>query len=446
MQKKMFLKLLVLGGISILMLIALASIGGITSERKHRLYEVERDIADSYAGEQKIIGPLVSIQYRETWTERVYNKEQNLWYDESRQKLNMKYVYPDTLNYEGSLQVQERYRGIFKANVFQSKGTVLGSIMIPEKDALRIVDGAELDVLSARICLLISDPRGLSKVPQFMWNNSPLKLEAGGGIKEGEKGIHAVLSVDETLFGKTSTFSMELQVHGMGQIGFVPIGSDNHVKLESTWAHPSFVGDFLATDRTVSDSGFIAEWHINGLASTAQESLNNHRMDNIQYFGVSLIDPVNPYPLTDRALKYGFLFIFITFASFFFFELLKQLQIHPIQYSFVGLAQTVFFLLLLSLSEHMRFGVSYLIASAATILVIGSYLCCVLKGIKRGILFSGLLSLLYGVLYGLLQSEDHALVAGSILLFILMALLMILTRHVDWYALGQKSERKNIIK
>lgn len=313
MQKKIWLKMLILGGISILMLIALASIGGITSERKYRLYEVERDIADSYAGDQKIIGPFVSVQYRETWTEKVYNKEKNLWYDESRQKLHTKYIYPDSLNYEGSLQVQERYRGIFKANVFQSKGTVLGSITIPEMNTLRTVDSADLDILSARICLLISDPRGLSKVPQFMWNNVPLKLEAGGGIKDGEKGIHATLAVDDALFGKTSTFSMDLQVHGMGQIGFVPIGSDNHVKLNSTWAHPSFSGDFLANERTVSESGFTAEWHINGLASTAQESLNNNRMDNIQYFGVNLIDPVNPYPLTDRALKYGFLFIFITF-------------------------------------------------------------------------------------------------------------------------------------
>ena len=152
------------------------------------------------------------------------------------------------------------------------------------------------------------------------------------------------------------------------------------------------------------------------------------------------MDPVNPYPMTDRALKYGFLFIFLTFASFFLFELIRQLQIHPIQYGFIGLAQALFFLLLLSLSEHIGFGWSYLLSTTATILVITSYLCSVLKSLRRGIIFGGMLGFLYAALFGLLQSEDHALVAGSTLLFGLLTCVMILTRNIDWYALGSKKE------
>jgi inner membrane protein len=220
----------------------------------------------------------------------------------------------------------------------------------------------------------------------------------------------------------------------------VPIGSENRIRLESSWPHPSFIGDFLATDRTVSDGGFDAAWNVNSLACSARQDVDAGKPNATQYLGVALIDPINPYPLTDRALKYGFLFIFITFAAFFLFELVKQLRIHPIQYGFVGLAQAIFFLLLLSLSEHLGFGLSYFAASAATICVICIYLCSVLKGLKRGLLFGAMLGVLYGALYGLLLSEDHALVAGSALLFGLLALAMMATRKLDWYALSERQK------
>lgn len=438
MQIKMLLKLLVLGGISILMLIALGSVGGVAEERRGRLHAVEQNIADSYAGPQKIIGPFIKVEFRESWTERMYNEAKDTWYDSPHQEVHTRLVYPERLDYEGSMTVKERYRGIFKAHVFQSAGKVSGEIIVPPLDTFRVKADASREMLSAGICLLIRDPRGISEVPELLWNNSSLKLESGGGLKKKSSGIHAPLSLED-LFDQTVTFSMDLNVHGMGELKFVPLGSENRVKLKSTWPHPSFIGDFLATTYDITDEGFEAEWNINGLASTAQADMNNYP-SQVQSFGVKLIDPVNPYPLTDRALKYGFLFVFITFAAFFLFELVRKLKIHPIQYSFVGLAQAIFFLLLLSLSEHIGFGLSYLIAAAATIGVITCYLFSVLKGVKRGLLFGGILSVLYGALYGLLQSEDHALVAGSTLLFVLMALVMILTRKVDWYALSAKKE------
>lgn len=437
MQKKILLKLVVLGGISLVMLVALSSISGITRERKGRLDDVQRDIANSYAGSQRIIGPLLTVEFRESWKERRYNKETDTWYETECQATRTQTLYPDQLNYEGSLDVQERYRGIFKAQVFQSSGALSGTMNIPERDSFRTVEDAHVEMVSARLYLLISDPRGISKVPEFFWNETTLKPEAGGG---DHPGIHVSLPMDETFFGQTSSFALDLHLHGTEQFGMVPLGEDNQMKIQSTWPHPSFVGDFLATSRTVTEGGFEAEWTINGLASTAQKSVDRKNIETIQSFGVRLIDPVNPYPLTDRALKYGFLFIFITFATFFLFELVKELRIHPIQYSFVGVAQSIFFLLLLSLSEHLPFGLSYFIASAATIGVISFYLCCVLKGMGRGLFFGGVLAVLYGVLYGLLQSEDHALVAGSTLLFGLIALVMVLTRNVDWYSLGKRAE------
>jgi inner membrane protein len=438
---KIFLKLTVLGVISILLLIALISIGGVMRERKSRLHTVQADMARSYAESQQLIGPVLTITYRETWIEKTYSKEQNGWVEQETSTIRSANFYPDQLSYDGSLQAQERYRGIFKAQVFQTEGTLAGTLRFPAVDALHAQKKSAIDVLSVDANLCISDPRGISQVPQLQWNGELLDILPGSSVRNYADGIHAVIPYTPAMAGQKISFSMDLKIHGTGQFQLVPIGSSNRISLSSSWPHPSFIGDFLATERTVSDGGFTAEWNVNALACSAQQSLNNTKSSSVQSLGINLIDPVTSYSQTDRALKYGFLFIFLTFAAFFLFEVIRQLQIHPIQYGFVGLAQALFFLLLLSLSEHIGFGIAYLIATAATIGVIATYLCSVLKGLKRGLLFGGLLGFLYAALFGLLKSEDHALVAGSALLFGLMACVMILTRNIDWYALTKKGTK-----
>lgn len=436
MGRGMVLKLVVLGGVSLVLLLVLSSIGGLARERKSRLGEVERSIAESYAGRQCVTGPVFNLAIREWWTERLYNKDKDSWYDKEMSEVRAVLVFPEAFAYEGALTVQERYRGIFKANVFQSKGRVTGSVVFPAGPELVQRENSRVEVVSAQLCLLVSDQRGISTAPSIEWKGAALKVEPGCSLDDSGRGIHADLPEAAGLPGQRVGFGLDLSLHGMGSLAFVPVGSENRIVLAGEWPHPSFTGDFLATTRSVSAAGFSAEWNVNGLACSAQQDLRSKKKGPIQQLGVDLIDPVNPYPLTDRAQKYGFLFIFITFAAFFLFELLADLRIHPIQYGFVGLAQALFFLLLLSLSEHVGFGASYFVASLATIGLIAFYVCHVLGGLRRGTGFGALLALLYGVLYVLLQSEDHALVAGSVFLFGLMAFAMLLTRKVDWYALG----------
>jgi inner membrane protein len=440
MRKSLILKVLVLGLISVATLIALSSINNLSRERKGRSIDVQRDIASSYAGEQRVLGPVFTVCYREHWTERTYNQEKDTWYDKAMSRQETVCYYPETFRYSGELTAQERYRGIFKANVFQSSGLVSGSVVFPEIGTLGLHGDPTVELVSAKACILMSDLRGFTRVPAFKWGDETLDVVPGSDLGFIGTGVHAKLPDPGSLFGSRFEFELPLDVHGMGRLTFVPVGDDNLIRLSSDWPHPSFIGDFLATDRTVSDAGFAAEWNVNGLACSAQQHLSKFKKGPIQQLGVSLVDPVNVYSMTDRALKYGFLFIFITFTAFFMFETISGLQIHPIQYGFLGLAQAIFFLLLLSLSEHVGFGASYLIATLGTVGVISSYLCAVLKGIGRGLSFGGLLVLLYGVLFALLQSEDHALVAGSALVFGLMALTMLLTRKVDWYSVGAKRE------
>jgi inner membrane protein len=159
----------------------------------------------------------------------------------------------------------------------------------------------------------------------------------------------------------------------------------------------------------------------------------------VDHIEVRFIEPIDIYALSDRALKYGFLFIATTFACFLLFELQKRLRIHPAQHLLVGLALAAFFLLLLGLSEHIAFAAAYAIAAAACIALLGYYLSTVLGGVRRGLSFAVMLTALYGALYGLLISEDNALLLGSLLVFALIATAMVLTRKLDWYGLDARA-------
>ena len=233
-----------------------------------------------------------------------------------------------------------------------------------------------------------------------------------------------------------------LNLQGMERLEFVPIGRDTLVDLHSLWPHPSFVGRFLPEQRAVTDAGFQARWRTSYFATNVEQLLNqcgqracDALLENA--LGVTFMQPVDIYLQTERAVKYGMLFIGLTFAAFFLFELFKSLAIHPIQYALVGIALAIFYLLLLSLSEHLRFGISYLIAAVACVGLLAFYAAYLLRSLRRAVGFATLLGSLYAVLYVLLQLEDYALLMGSLLLFTIVAAVMILTRKVDWYQLGR---------
>jgi inner membrane protein len=227
----------------------------------------------------------------------------------------------------------------------------------------------------------------------------------------------------------------------------VPVADNNRVSLKSDWRHPSFGGQFLPQPESqqIGNDGFTGQWMVTALASNAQQQIQalldgkKEGLASIDRLDVGFIEPIDIYSLSDRALKYGFLFIGLTFGCFLLFEVVKRLPIHPAQYGFVGLGLAVFFLLLFALSEHIDFWLAYLIAATGCIALLGFYLSAVLQGVTRGASFSIMLTALYSALYGLLVSEDNALLLGSLLVFALIATAMVLTRKVDWYRVGVPS-------
>jgi inner membrane protein len=238
-------------------------------------------------------------------------------------------------------------------------------------------------------------------------------------------------------------FVVKIDLKGTQQINFQPGGRTTTVRLASTWPHPAFAGAFLPDRSRISDAGFDAEWRLSHLGRGYPQAWRDEDMRPQQIeqaavasrFGVQLITPVDVYHRAERSTKYGALFILLTFCTFFVVELLQRRRLHPVQYLLVGAALCLFYLLLLSLSEHIGFGAAYLAAAVATIAVIGMYAGHVLGG--QGVRTVAGLSLLYGFLYVLLQLEDYALLVGSVSLFLILATVMYATRRVNWYAIGR---------
>jgi inner membrane protein len=269
-----------------------------------------------------------------------------------------------------------------------------------------------------------------------------LKVLAGSTSDILGPGLHAAVPAVDGSDVTHMEFDMELSVMGTSQFELIPVGRASRIVLESNWPDPSFNGAYLPVQHSISASGFQAQWNTSFFSTNLEEAMRKCAAAggevslctevNSRTLGVSFIDPVDQYLKTDRAIKYGSLFISLTFAGFFLFEMLKRLAVHPIQYSLVGTALALFYLLLLSLSEHIGFGAAYALSSAACVLLIGFYVSGILHSARHGLGFGAMLTLLYGVLYGLLGADDYALLMGSILLFGLLAAVMVMTREVDW--------------
>jgi inner membrane protein len=283
------------------------------------------------------------------------------------------------------------------------------------------------------LAMSVEDVRGIVGTPTVVVNGAPETMLQGAESTMGwQPNLRVPLRGVKELKGHME-FTIDMDLAGTEQLSVAPVGDSNHVELSSTWRSPLFAGRFLPRTREVGGNGFSAAWDVSSLATGTQVQMESNPVKPIDLMNVSLLTPIDPYKLSDRATKYGILFVVLTFGGFFLFEMMKELPIHPVQYLLVGFGLAIFFLLLVSFSEHMAFALSYLIASAACIGLLTFYLSHVLRSVTRGVAFGGMLTALYGAVYGLLISEDNALILGSLMLFAVLAVVMVVTRKVDWY-------------
>jgi inner membrane protein len=436
----LFLKAGLVGFLMLLLLIPLGMINGTVTERQAYRQEAVDAVARSFAGAQTLTGPVLVVPYvdERQVTERDASGKEFITTERSN---NRWIFFPTQLESVGRLRPDVRKRGLHEVRVYELQSTLSAGFDAALPEGVGVVRKLGQPYLS----LSIADVRGLVGTPELKLDGRPVKLRQGPGEHREGNGLHTPLP--DFSLGSNARLRVELAMTlgGTESLAIAPVGDNNRIRLESSWPHPQFAGRFLPRERRIDASGFRAEWNISSLAAGTQAQYRQGGETVLDTLDVNLVEPVNIYSQADRASKYGILFVLLTFVGFFMFELIKRLAIHPIQYALVGLALAIFFLLLISLSEHIPFVWAYLAASAACIGLLGFYLSAVLKSAARGSAFSAMLTLLYGALYGLLVSEDNALVLGSLLLFAILAAIMLVTRRIDWYALGNAATSEKAV-
>jgi inner membrane protein len=428
------------GLLTLLLLIPLAMINDTVADRVRYREEAVNTVAQSFAGAQTVTGPVLVLPYEDARYYVDKDGKENVTLRTSGRQL----AYPTTLAVDGELDPKQREIGLHKVRVYAFNGRLSARFQPepaqPAEASVRRTFGTPY------LSIVLQDVRGLATAPKVAIGGRAVALRQGPGAGIHGSGVHAPLTPAQV--AQPFDVVVDLALNGTETLAVVPVGDANTIRLRSKWAHPFFAnGDFLPQDPVVNDAGFDARWSVTALSAASQRQFDaasvpvspaqQRAYEEPEHVEVRLVEPVNAYSMADRASKYGVLFVALTFVGFFMFELIKRLPIHPIQYGLVGLALAIFFLLLLSLSEHIPFVLAYLAASAACIGLLGVYLAAVLRSTRRGLAFAAMLTLLYGALYGLLVSEDNALVLGSLLLFAILAAVMLLTRRIDWYALGR---------
>ena len=423
-------KVFVIGCLVIFLLIPTFFIQSVVNERKNRREEVLKDITSKWGESQALIGPMLVIPVEFSPKDSKGNVQT---------VVRFIYLLPDSLHINGELLPEIRYRSIYRILLYTADLDFSGTFDLSNLRDIEVKDG-NIDYENAFLEFGLSDLKGVNNPISVSWNDGSFVANPGiittGAL---EKGVH----VKSPLAAKKrlNRFAMNIDVNGSEEITFLPVGKETNVAIHSNWPHPSFTGEFLPQVHNVEKDAFQAHWKaLNFNRNFPQISYNDPIKFDKTFFGVKLYYPVDQYQKTTRTVKYAIMFIGLTFLAYFLIEILNKQQLHPIQYLLVGSGLVLFYILLLSLSEHIHFQLAYLCSAVAMVLLTALYTRAILRDRRFMILISAVLTGLYGFLYVNLQLQDYALLLGSIGLFVTLALVMYLTRKVDWFTVLKPAE------
>ena len=431
LRYNVYFKVLAICIITLLLLIPASMIRGLIYERESTQEQAIREVSSKWAEEQTLIGPFLSIPYTKYVTE--FNKK-----DSTEKVVAIRkylHVLPTQLIVTGDLNPEKRYRSIYEIVVYNSN--------IKLKGSFDPIDFKQFDIPTqdihfdkAEFVVGINDLRGIEEQITLDWNNKKLPFNPGVTSSDVVRsGINAQLplSAEEN----KHSFELSLNLKGSQLLYFTPVGKITDVTISSAWNNPSFNGAFLPDNREVSENGFSANWNVLHLNRNFPQAWVGSRYSlSDAAFGIDLLLPVDNYQKSYRSIKYALLFIGFTFLVFFFIEVLNKQFIHPIQYILVGVALVVFFTLLVSISEHVKFNTAYIISALATLLLISGYVKAILKSNRLTLLITGILTILYTFIFVIIQLQDYALLIGSIGIFVILGLVMYFSRKIDWYNLN----------
>jgi inner membrane protein len=417
------LKLLFVGALSLAMLIPLAMVRSVVSERQSLQLDAERTIAGRWGGSQSVSGLVALTEHQIVVPHKLPTDYRRGWLAGVLSDLTM----------EAVLTTEWRYLGIYRVPVYTVTLNIGGRI-----------DWSRLDRLQPfgdfRFWLPLGDVRGVRDVSALQLGDLQIPARPLDVAAEALTGLQFTLpAADRGRAGPD--YRLTITLAGSHSLVFLPLADTTRVTLTADWPHPEFVGQFLPTERSIAETGTTADWRLLGLNRPYgdQWSVSDMGMPqlNLAGFGMRLETPVDGYQRSERSVKYGCLFIGLTFFTLFLFEVMTGRPLHPVPYILTGAALAVFYLVLLALSEYLPFGAAFLTAAALLILIVTPYTGAVLGKRRHGYLIGTMMSLTYALLYVLITAEHAALLLGSLALLAAIAALMYLTRRVDWYGYGK---------
>jgi inner membrane protein len=431
-------RLITIGILILLFMTPISMVEEIIMERESTKMQAVDEVSSKWGREQTIKGLVLTIPFK------AYSKE---YEDDTKEKFTLKetigyaHFLPNELNISGDIQPEIRYRGIYEVIVYNSKVKLTGSFSSPTFDAWKI-DTADIMWEDAFVSLGLSDLRSIQEDISVDWNGKKYNFNPGVESEDViQTGISANLRLSNAeSFQSISNFSLELDFNGSSSLNFIPLGKTTKVNIVSKWQNPSFIGSFLPDTRDVNTDGFSASWNVLHLnRSYPQQFIGTVVGMEESSFGVDLFMPVDEYQKSTRSVKYAIMFITLTFLVFFFIQILNAVNIHPIQYLIVGLALCIFYTLLIAVSEHISFSLSYIIASIAIISMVTFYAKSMFNKTSLTRMIFLMLTALYVYIYTIIQMEDYALLMGSVGLLVVLGSIMYLSRKIDWYAIHTKS-------
>ncbi|TXH94834.1 MAG: cell envelope integrity protein CreD [Rheinheimera sp.] len=430
-------KIILVAALIALLWLPVGVIHNLVLERAELNQQVQQQIADSSGGPQLLSGPLLVLELEATQVPST---------DKTAAHRQYLLQQADDLQLSSEVQTEQRSRGLYRARVYQSQHQMKASFAAVAAELLANTAAGQADaprIKAAWISFAVNDSRGFTRLPQLKLNGELQHIATGSKLSFLPEGFHLPLPLSQLEQAMILELSLELQ--GSTSLNVLPVARNSQWQLRSNWPDPAFQGRYLPQQREISPSGFSAHWQSSELSNPAGLELSrcfgqpSCKALTEQAFSVSLIEAVDPYQQTERAIKYAILVIVLSFAWFYLAELLSHthFQLHPMHYLLVGLTLVMFYLLLLSLAELIGFLAAYWLASLACALLLYGYLTAVLQSKQRSVAVTAAYLALQGLLYLILQAETFALLSGTLLLFATLAVLMLSTRRLNWQQVWQ---------
>lgn len=427
------IRMVVIAFLTLALLIPTVFVQFLISDRDQKRSEVINEVSESWGKSQVITGPFLTIPYRVRTTIKK---------GETQISTEHLHILPEQLTIDASIAPTIRYRGIYEVVLYSARLTFSGNF----PSTFPVTYGIDKnDILwdEAYVTLGITDLKGIKESIDFTLNSVPHASEPGVHCRNmTDVGVTFRPRIQEESLN--AGFTMRVDLNGSTDVRFVPVGKTTIVTASSRWTSPSFSGAFLPETREVSGNGFHARWKVLDLNRNFPQSWKDGKYDLASSaFGIKFLLPADGYQKTERTLKYAILFIALTFLAFFLSEIIAKVIVHPIQYALIGFALVLFYVLLLSLTEHMTFTVAYLCSSTAVILLITIYASWISVNKRIALVILSVLIVLYGFLFITLQMEDYALLIGAVGLFVILALVMFITRKINWFTMGTTGEQQS---